>query len=171
MRRRPKNSEYVEYYRRYVGLIPEGDIVSTLRTQVRDAGALLEGLSEQASAYRYAPGKWSLKEVVAHVVDIEWVFTTRALHFARKVEGALPGVEQDDMIAASNPAARPLASVLSEWRHLREAGAFFFDSLDDDAWGRTGVASGNVFTVRSIAYIVAGHGQHHMNVIREKYLR
>jgi hypothetical protein len=170
MRRRPADSEYVEYYRAYVGQVPDGDIVAILREQMSESAAILEGVSAEAGSYRYAPGKWSLQEVIAHVVDIEWVFTARALHFARNVEGALPGVEQDDMIAATDLSGRSLASQLAEWRHLREAGALFFDNLTDEAWGRTGVALGKSFTVRSVAYIVAGHAHHHMNVIRKKYL-
>jgi hypothetical protein len=170
MRRRPELSEFFEYYCGYVSLVPEGDIVSILRAQAGESIAYLERVPADKVAYRYAPGKWSLGEVVAHVADIEWVFLARALHFARKVEGALPGVEQDDMIAASNAGARPLSSLLAQWKHLREAGALFFESLDDEAWGRTGIASGRSFTVRTIPYIIAGHERHHLNVIREKYL-
>lgn len=170
MRRRPEPSEYFEYYRGYIDRVPDGDIVSILRAQARETTALLDRVSDEKAAYRYAPGKWSLKEVVAHVLDLEWVFLARALHFARKVEGALPGVEQDDIIAVANVAARPLPSILAEWRHVREAGALFFEGLDDEAWGRRGVASGRTFTVRSLAYIVAGHERHHAGVIRERYL-
>lgn len=170
MRRRPEPSEYFEYYRGYVDKTPEGDIVSILRDQIRATTSLLAQIPDEKADFRYAPGKWSLKEVVAHVLDTEWVFTARALHFARKVPGALPGVEQDDMIAAANVSARPLSSLMAEWRHVREAGALFFDSLDDDAWGRTGTASGRSFTVRSLAYIIVGHERHHVGVIRERYL-
>lgn len=170
MRRRPEPSEYFEYYRGYIDLVPEGDILSILRAQAKETTAFLERVPEEEVARRYAPGKWSLGEVVAHVVDLEWVFLARALHFARKVEDALPGVEQDDMIVASNAAARPLSPLLAEWRHLREAGVLFFEGLGDDAWGRTGVASGRSFTVRTFPYLIAGHELHHLNVIREKYL-
>ncbi len=170
MRRRPDPSEYFEYYRRYVDLVPEGDVVSALRAQIRATTALLAQIPDEKADFRYAPGKWTLKEVVAHVLDTEWVFTARALHFARNVEGALPGVEQDDMIAAAGVADRSLGSLIAEWRHLREAGALFFESLSDEAWGRTGVASGRTFTVRAMPYIIAGHELHHVGVIREKYL-
>jgi hypothetical protein len=170
MRRRPEPSEYFEYYRAYVGLVPDGDIVSILRAQSEETSTLLKGISEEKAAYRYAPGKWTLKEVVLHTLDIEWVFTARALHFARGVEGALPGVEQDDMMVVANANARPLSALLAEWRSLRQAGTLFFEGLDDAGWGRTGVASGRTFTVRALAYIIAGHERHHVNVIREKYL-
>lgn len=170
MRRRPERSEYVEYYRPYVDLVPEGDIVSIMRAQLPETIAFLERVPEEKIAYRYAAGKWSLGEVVAHVLDIEWVFLARAFHFARQVEGPLPGVEQDDMIAVSNAGARPLSAMLAEWHSLREAGALFFESLGDDAWGRTGVASGRSFTVRTFPYLIAGHELHHMGVIRERYL-
>lgn len=170
MRRRPEPSEYFEYYRGYINETPDGDIVAIMRDQIRSTTSLLATIPDEKADFRYAPGKWSLKEVVAHVLDTEWVFTSRALHFARNVPGALPGVEQDDMIAASDVASRPLSSMMAEWRHVREAGALFFDSLADDAWGRSGIASGRSFTVRSLAYIIVGHERHHMNVIRDRYL-
>lgn len=170
MRRRPEASEFFEYYRGYVAQVPEGDIVSILRAQSRESMALLERVTGAQAEYRYAPGKWSLKEVVAHLVDMEWVFFARALHFARKVDAALPGVEQEDAMAASNAAARPLSALLAEWRHLREAGALFLEGLEDDAWGRSGVASGHAVTVRALAYIIAGHERHHIGVMRERYL-
>jgi hypothetical protein len=171
MRRRPERSEFFEYYRGYVDLVPEGDITAILRAQVNESIALLDRVSEEQAAFRYAPGKWTLQEVVAHVVDLEWVFLARAVHFARSVAGELPGVEQDDMIAASSVGARQLPALLAQWRHLREAGVLFFEGLDDDAWGRTGVASGRTFSVRTFPYILAGHERHHMGVIREKYIR
>ncbi len=170
MRRRPDPSEYFEYYRAYTGLVPDGDIVSILRAQFEDTAALLKDIAEEKAKFRYAPGKWTLKEVVLHTLDIEWVFTARALHFARAVPGALPGVEQDDMMVVANADARALPALLAEWRHLRQAGTLFFEGLDAAGWGREGVASGRSFTVRSIAYIIAGHERHHVNVIRERYL-
>jgi DinB superfamily len=170
MRRRPEPSEYFEYYRTYIDGVPEGDIVSILRAQSGETDALLMDISPQQAGFRYAPGKWTLQEVIRHVIDIEWVFTARALHFARAVEGALPGVEQDDIMVVANAGAHPLPVQLAELRNLRQAGAHFFDGLDNAGWGRSGVASGRKFTVRAIAYIIAGHERHHINVIREKYL-
>ncbi|HEX5133182.1 MAG TPA: DinB family protein [Candidatus Krumholzibacteria bacterium] len=171
MQRRPESSEYFEYYETYVKQVTGTDIVGALRRQNHESRELLATVSPDRLDFRYAPGKWSLKEVVAHVLDTEWVFASRALHFARAVPGALPGVDQDDMIAAGNVAGRPYAAMLTEWNHLREASALMFASLDDAGWDRTGIASGKLFTVRALAYIIVGHERHHMNVIRERYLR
>lgn len=170
MHRRPDSSEFFEYYRAYIDLVPDGDIVATLRAQIAESAALLERVPAAKADYRYAPGKWSLTEVVAHLVDMEWVFTARALHFARKVEGALPGAEQEDMVAAMRGASYTLPALVAQWRHVREAGAMFFAGLDEEAWGRSGVASGRTFTVRTFPWIIAGHERHHLGVIRERYL-
>jgi hypothetical protein len=169
-RRRPRLSEYVEYYRRYVEQVPDGDIVAVLRRQMDDAAGFLARIPKDRVDFRYAPGKWTLKEVVGHVLDMEWVFAARAVHVARAEPGALPGVEQDDVMAVANFGARSLDDVVAEWRDLRGAGTRFFASLDADAWDRTGIASERRFSVRAFAYIIAGHALHHMNVIREKYL-
>jgi hypothetical protein len=170
MQRRPEPSEYYQYYQHYIDLVPSGDITAILRAQYRASHDLLAHVPAPRLDFRYAPGKWTLKEVVAHVIDTEWVFAARALHFARKVEGALPGVEQDDMIAASNIATRPFAAMLLEWGHVREAGVLLFESFDDETWSRRGVASGREFSVRALAYIIAGHAQHHVTVLKDRYL-
>lgn len=169
-RRRPDPSEYYDYYGQYVAAIPDGDILDILRRQIDEASGLLSRVTPERASFRYAPGKWTLKEVVGHVVDLEWVFTARALHFARGVEDALPGVEQDDFVKVAGFGSRPLDDIVDEWRHLRAAGTRFFAGLDDDAWVRRGTASGHLFSVRAYAYIIAGHAQHHLGVMREKYL-
>jgi hypothetical protein len=167
---RPDPSEYNPYSQTYIGKMPDGNIVETLRRQIGDSMSVLEALPADRVDFRYAPGKWTLRQVVAHLVDTEWVFTARALHFARKVDGKLPGVEQEDMIAATNMDLRPLDGLLTEWRHLREAGAMLFSTFDEDTMSRTGIASGNPFSVRSFPWIIAGHERHHLGVIRERYL-
>jgi len=169
-RRRPDRSEYFEYYDRYVGLVPDGDIVAILRDQLVSTSAFLQLIPNDRIEYRYAPGKWTLKEVLGHVVDMEWVFTSRALHFARAVGEPLPGVEQDDFIAVGNFAVQSWSALIEQYRHLRHANALLFEAFDEATWSRSGVASGRTFTVRAIPHIIAGHERHHLGVIREKYL-
>ena len=167
---RPGPDEFAEYYAGYVAAVPDGDGVATLRKQVEDARARLGRVAEERADSRYAPGKWTLKEVVGHVVDVEWVFTARALRFARGDATELPGVDQDVLVAGANFASRPLASMLDEWGHLRNANTALFASLGPDQLDQRGVASGYAVSVRGILWIVAGHARHHLGVIETRYL-
>jgi len=167
---RPVKSEFAEYYVKYVDRVPQGDIVAILRGQMKESFALLERVSAERAEYRYAPGKWSLKEVVGHVCDMEWVFTARALCFARGLAAPMPGVEQDDFMAAANFGSQSLAALLAQWRELRAANTVLFESFDAAAWKRTGIASDNPVSVRALVYIIAGHERHHMGILRERYL-
>jgi hypothetical protein len=164
--RRPKASEYAEYFQRYVRLVPEGEIVSILKGQL----AWFESLPPDRWDHRYAPGKWSLKEVVGHVVDTEWVFSYRALRFARGDKTPLAGMEQDGFMAGANFDDRTRESLLAEWRHLRSAGVELFSGFSEEILDRTGQASGYDFSVRAMIYIIAGHALHHQGVIADRYL-
>ena len=168
--KRPGSGDYNAYYDRYVTLVTEDDVLAVMRAQLQATPAFLESLPKERIEHRYAPGKWTLREVIGHVIDMEWVFTARALHFARAVPGALPGVEQDDVMAVANFAARPWSGMIEEYRHLRAANLELFSGFDDAAWARTGVASGNPIRVGAIPFIMAGHERHHLAVIRERYL-
>lgn len=167
---RPADGEYAEYYRRYVGLVPDGDIVATLDGQFDDTATLLEGLTPEQEVHRYAPGKWSVREVVGHLVDTERVFAYRALSMARGDGAALPGMDQEAWAAHTNAHERRLADLLEEWRAVRRANVRFFASLDAAAGARTGVASGNPFSVRSFPWIVAGHELWHRDLLERDYL-
>ena len=167
---RPLESEYAEYYRRYVNQVPEGSVVATLRSQMEETSRLLAGVPAAKVEYRYAPGKWTLHEVIGHVVDMEWVFTTRALCFARGLAAPMPGVEQEEFVEVAQFAKQSWPKLLEQWRHVREASALVYESLDEEAWKRVGTASGYSVSVRALAYITAGHERHHMGVIRERYL-
>jgi len=120
--------------------------------------------------YRYQPDKWSMKEVFGHVIDVEWVFSYRALRFARGDQTSLPGIEQDDLVAGANFDSRDLTSLCEEFKHLRSANILLFDSFDEKIMDRVGSASGFQFSVRSILYIIAGHLNHHVGILRERYL-
>jgi DinB superfamily len=168
--RRPLVSEYAPFYETYVGKVTETDVLAVLRAQNDSTLAFLDGVPAAKVDFSYAPGKWTLRQVVGHVIDMEWVFVSRALHFARAVPGELPGVDQDEFMKVVDFAARPWASLGDEYRHLRAAGIRFFEGLDEAAWSRGGIASGNPVTVRALAYIIAGHERHHFGVVRERYL-
>lgn len=169
-RRRPEASEFAPFYAHYVSLVPEDDSVAAMRSQLAATTAFFEGLPVDRADFRYAPGKWTLRQVLRHMVDTEWIFSARAMHFARGIVGPLPGMEQDDVAKVADCGARDWPAMIGEYRALRSAAIAFFDGLDADAWNRTGVASGNTFTVRALGHIIPGHERHHLAVIRERYL-
>lgn len=168
--RRPEPSEYAAYYGSYVDLTPDGNIVDILREQMEDSVRFLRKVPPERANHRYAADKWTLKEVVRHVVDMEWVFTCRALRFARGDATELPGVEQDDLIAGTDFSPLPLRDLIEEFRHLRAANTLLFGSWDEAILDRSGIANGVRVTARAIPYILAGHERHHMTVLRERYL-
>ncbi len=167
---RPADTEYAGFYATYTRLVPDGDVLETLRTAPDDLEKLLASVTSEHEMFAYAPGKWSIRAVVGHVVDAERLFGYRALHFARGDTAELPGMEQDEWASASNAVGRDLSGLLNEFRALRTANALFFESLDDSTLSRTGIASGASFTVRSLLFIMAGHEIHHRGVLRERYL-
>jgi len=158
---RPDPGEHHEYYTRYIQQVPDDDVRQSLRTSLDETLAAIEAKPETFGDYRYAPGKWSVREFLMHVVDTERVFAFRAFWFARNGEGELPSMEQNDFVAASDAGARTLASLTAEWRAVRAATLAFFDAVDDDVAARTGIASGNRVSVRACAWIIAGHERHH----------
>ncbi|NIN09953.1 MAG: DUF664 domain-containing protein [Gemmatimonadales bacterium] len=168
---RPASREYAPYYARYVDLVPDGDVLGILERQLDETLELLSGITPERASYRYAVGKWSIKEVIGHVMDVERVFVYRALCFARNDPTPLPGFEQDDYVAVGNYDGRSLPDIAGEYRTVRVASLAFLQSLDPEAAIRRGVASGVEFTVRTIPYILAGHERHHLNIIRERYLK
>ncbi|HKG91331.1 MAG TPA: DinB family protein [Gemmatimonadaceae bacterium] len=167
---RPSESEYLPYYHKYVTLVPEGDIVGLLAQQVGETLGLLRGVSEERGMRRYAEGKWSIKEVAGHMADTERIFAYRALRIARADRTPLPGYEQDDYVRAANFDQRPLADLTDELAQVRRATVALFRGFDAEAWTRTGTANNAEVSVRALAYIIAGHERHHLDVLRTKYL-
>ena len=165
----PGVEEYPKAYSVYVERATDPDIVSTLRGQLADTVDLLRGLTEVKAAIRYAPGKWSVKEVVGHMIDTERIFSTRLLKFARGERVSLPGFDQDEYVAAADFDNRTLRSLVHEYEHVRKSNLALFESLSADAWQLSGTANDASFTVRSIAYIIAGHERHHLMVLRDRY--
>ena len=167
---RPATAETAPYYFRYIDLVPDGDIVETLAKQLPDTNSFLSTISEEQSLHRYAPDKWTVRDVLNHVNDGERVFLYRALWFARGFPGELPSMDQEVGVAGAEANNVSWADLTEEFRHVRLATLSFFRNLPPTAWSRSGVASGNPFTVRALAYIIAGHTKHHEAVIRERYL-
>ena len=168
---RPRDDEYAPYYATYVNAVPDGDVRDHLRTQIHETLALLSGISEAAAGKGYAPGKWSLKEVVGHLCDAERVFAYRLLRVARGDETPLPGFEQDPWVPASKANERTMASLLLEFATIRASTMQLVDSLGDEAWTRIGTESGKPVSARALAYVAAGHELSHLSIIRERYLR
>lgn len=166
---RPLPNEAAPYYFGYINRIPSDDIVNVLHSQLEETLTLLRGVPEEQSLHRYAPDKWSIRQMWGHVNDAERVFLFRALWFARGHDSALPSFEQDVAAGAGKADDFPWARHVEEFREIRLATLSFFRNLPDEAWMRSGVASGNPFTVRTCAYIMAGHVAHHTAVLREKY--
>ncbi|HVO56877.1 MAG TPA: DinB family protein [Dongiaceae bacterium] len=167
---RPQPSEYAPYYEKYISLVTATDIVSALEAQRLLTSQLLGARSEREGNFRYAPGKWTVKEVVGHMNDAERVFSYRALRIARGDKTPLPGFEQDDYVKTAGSNERSLADLAEEFVMIRNASIALFRAFSADAWIQTGTASGNPITARALAYIVAGHELHHRRILEEKYL-
>jgi hypothetical protein len=168
---RPDVSEYPPYASIYVDLVPDSDILGLLASQVEDTVALLQPIDEhRASDMRYAPGKWTVKQVLGHVVDTERVFTYRALRTARGDATPMPGFEQDDYVRLGPFEHCSLADLLDEYRIVRAASIALYSKLTPESWMRKGVANRFPVTVRGLAYLTAGHELHHLKILREKYL-
>lgn len=167
---RPTAQEYAPYYARYIDLVPAGDIIDILRRQMEDTVNLLSSLTEEQANHRYAPEKWSVKELIGHIIDSERVFAYRALRFARSDKTPLPGFEQDDYVKNGDFDNRQLSDLAKEYEHVRSASIYLLGQLSEDAWSRTGTANDVEVSVRAIAWILGGHEMHHKEVLRTKYL-
>lgn len=167
---RPASTEYVPYFARYVDLVPEGDVLDLLRRQVDETAALVGKLSDRDAEYRYAEGKWSIKEVIGHLADAERIFLYRAVCFARGEPKELPGWDENEYVARAAFGARRLADLVAELKAARAAAVSFFAGLDAEELLRKGTANQRGYSVRAVAYIAAGHERHHCNIIRERYL-
>jgi uncharacterized damage-inducible protein DinB len=167
---RPAQDEYAPYYGGYVALVPAGDIVAILATQLDDTLALLRELSDDQALHRYEPGKWSIKEVIGHVIDAERIFGCRALRFARGDTAPLPGFAENAYVPAGAFDGRPLASLLAELAAVRRATVALLAGLPADAWARGGTASNSRVSVRGLAWIIAGHELHHRDILAARYL-
>jgi hypothetical protein len=167
---RPSADEYLPYYGKYIALVPENEALPALERQRDVMLPFLRGLTEEQGALRYAPGKWSIKQMLGHVADGERVFAYRALRFGRGDETALPGFEENDYAANAGSDRLPLTALVDQLEGVRAGTLHLFRTLPDEGWTRRGLANASPVTVRALAFIIAGHGYHHMAMIRERYL-
>jgi hypothetical protein len=167
---RPEPDEAAHYYSTYIDLVPGENIVEAIEAQLDETASFLESVSEEQSLLRYAPEKWSIRELLSHVNDTERVFLFRALWFARGFEDPLPSFDQNIGVKGAEADKVSWARHLEEFRSTRQSTIDFFRNLPPEGWKRSGVASDNPFSVRALAYIIAGHVAHHTGVIRERYL-
>ena len=166
---RPQADEHDPYYSAYIDRIKEADVIDVLRRQQVASEAVLMGLADEAGNFRYAPDKWSVKEVVGHLSDTERVFAYRALCIARGEIQSLPGMDQDIYVAGASFDTRGMDSLAAEFSAVRSATIALFESLDQKSWDRSGVANDVAISVRALAFIVAGHESHHMAILRDRY--
>lgn len=168
--RKPDATEYLAEFGKYVSLVPDGDILTILSQQIQETTSLLNSIPESRGGFRYASDKWSIKDVVGHLIDSERIFTYRALRFARNDKTPLPGYEQDDYVSNASFDSCTLADLASEFNSARQSTAYLFKHLEPDAWMRKGLANDGEATVRALAYIIAGHELHHRGVLNSRYL-
>jgi hypothetical protein len=168
---KPNEDEYAPYAIQYISLIPDDRLVlEHLRANLDTTQAFLRTVPVDKLLYRYADGKWTIKEIVQHISDDERIYAYRALRFARNDPTELPGFEQDEYTRNAGANARTLEDLLGELATVRAATLSLYDGLGEDSLRRSGIASGNVMSVRAIAYHIAGHELRHVNIIRERYL-
>ena len=167
--KRPEATEYAEFYAGYVSKVPGTDAVSVLESQRLQMVQLFAARSERDGSFRYAPGKWTVKEVLGHVTDTERIFTYRALRIARGDQTPLPSFEQDDYVKNGRFGERTLTGLAEEFALVRAASIALFRSFPEQAWSRRGIASQKEVTVGALAFITAGHQIHHRLILEERY--
>jgi hypothetical protein len=167
---RPQPAEYDPYYDKYISLVRETEVIDALARQPAELSALFDGLSDTRGAYAYAEGKWTMKESLSHVIDAERMFAYRVFRISRGDQTPIEGFEQDGYIENSHANGRSFSDMLDEFRLLRKANILFFRNLHPDDWVRTGTANQVTVSVRALAYIMAGHVNHHLNIFHSHYL-
>lgn len=168
--RRPADDEYAPFYAGYVAKVPDGDILDILTDQRASTVETLNAIPPDKLAYRYAPGKWTVVEMLRHAIDTEWVFTYRVLWIARGDQAPLPDMDQDAFVASTTVEGQDLAGSIDEFQHLRTANLRLFETFDEEAFSRVGTASNSRTTVRALLWVMAGHLAHHLDVLNDRYL-
>jgi uncharacterized damage-inducible protein DinB len=169
LRIRPQSSEYAPFYHGYVASVPEGDVVALLRQSGRELLDTIASIPEDRGGFRYGEGKWSIREVLGHIIDAERIFTYRAMRMARGDTTPLAQFDENEYVKTAGSDARTLANLAREFGAQRESTVQLCESFPDDARGRSGVASGKNISVRALVYITAGHAMHHLKILRERY--
>lgn len=166
---RPESGEYAPYYDRYISLVKGDNILETLDELRRQFVLMMSGRSEEEGNFRYAPGKWTVKELIGHLNDTERIFAYRALRIARGDQTPIEGFEQDDYVRSADFNARSLEEMVEDYIAVRRATLSLLRNLPAEAWTRKGIANNNEVTVRAIAYTLAGHDLHHRRILEERY--
>lgn len=168
---RPESTEYPKYYANYIGKVQGDDLFAAMQATHRDTQALIGSLTEEQLRYRYAEGKWTIKDIIGHLIDAERIFAYRALRFARKDKTDLPGFDENEYVPASNANERNIHDLLAEFTVVRASTLSLLKSFSEEMLTHIGTANGNPISVRSLAYIIGGHEMHHLTVIKERYLK
>lgn len=170
MQKRPEANEYNPYYSTYINLLPEGDIIHILEEQMKETNLLLKNISEREGLFRYAPNKWSIKEVIGHIADTERIMAYRLLSIARGETVSLPGYNDDMYVLRAAFDKQSMQNLLANLMVVRQSTLHLLKSLDEEAWSQRGIANNSEVTVRALACIIAGHELHHRKIIKERYL-
>lgn len=167
--KRPTPSEYAPYVERYIALVEGDEIIPVLAAQVDAVRRSFAAVPPARAGYRYAEGKWSVREVLGHLIDTERVIAYRALSFARAERQALPGFDENQYASAAGHDAVPLKELIEEFAHVRAASVLLFRHLPAEAWTRAGTANANPLSVRAAAFMIAGHVEHHLAILFDRY--
>jgi hypothetical protein len=170
MPHRPVSSEYVPYFQKYIDQVSGENVLAAIERQIGGTGALIASIPESAGGHRYAPGKWSIKEVIGHLSDTERMFAYRAMRFARGDASPLSGFDENSYTTPGGFDRRTLADLAEEFAAVRRATIALFRGLDSEAWSRRGTANNHEISVRALAWVIAGHERHHVSILKERYL-
>ena len=165
---RPADNEHAPFYATYISKVPDGDLLNFMELQPDQFNGLINDLTEEQAIEPPAPGKWSVKQVLGHLCDTERIMGYRALRFARADKTEIEGFEQDDYVAAANSNARSATELLAELKSVRGATLSLLESLTTAESERSGMANGKSISVRALAYVIAGHAQHHLELLRKQ---
>lgn len=168
--KRPEKTEYAAYYETYVSLVEETDVVSAMQEQLAEVNELFSNVTDEKGLYTYAEGKWTIKELLGHLIDGERIFAYRAFRFSRADQTPLPGFDQNPYIENADYNLVKIDDLLAEFALLRQSNIFMFRNLSEVMWNQTGIASDNPISVRALAYILVGHIRHHVKILQERYL-
>lgn len=170
MLQRPNKSEFPQYYAEYIKLVPEGELLQILKDDLSKTITFFEGISEEDGDFRYAPNKWSIKEVLSHITDTERIMSYRMLRVGRGDETALAGFDENLYVEGAQINRLPIRSILEEFIATRNATITLAQNMPERAWDNIGFANNTEITTRAIAYIIAGHAIHHKKIVTERYL-
>ena len=168
---RPEPTEYPHELDQYISLVPGNDLLSYFDTQTMSVASLANTLSEEQLLYKYAEGKWSVKDIFCHLIDCERIYDYRTLCIARGDKTELPGFEENDYAKTAHADARQISDIIAEYKAVRTSSVELFKSFDEKILLRSGIANNSLRSVRAIGYSLAGHEIHHLNVINERYLK